>query len=233
MSEKKAMLRNSDFANNPSARLPVCLCLDTSGSMRKDSTSDPIGELNAGIKAFYDIISNNIKARVSAEICIVTFGGKAQMIEDFATIEERPDVPELGADGLTPMGEGVNLALDLLEERKSKYKDEGVDYFQPWLVLITDGAPEGGSEPELQRAIDRITKMVNKNKLTIFPIGVSNADMDVLQRFSPNRRPLKLQESKFEEFFVWLGKSVERTSMSIPGEKVPLDTDGIKDWAEL
>ncbi|MDR2409903.1 MAG: hypothetical protein LBE13_17580, partial [Bacteroidales bacterium] len=139
MAEKNGMFKKSDFANNPTARVPVCLCLDTSGSMRRDSTSDPIGELNAGLKVFYDVINNNIKTKTAAEICIVTFGGKAQMIEDFATVDDRPDVPELGADGSTPMGEGVNLALDLLEERKNMYKDTGVDYFQPWLVLITDG----------------------------------------------------------------------------------------------
>jgi uncharacterized protein YegL len=201
--------------------------------MRKDSTNDPIGELNAGLKVFYAVINNNIKTKLSAEICIVTFGGTEQMIEDFATADERLDAPELEADGLTPMGEGVNLALDLLEKRKSLYKGSGIDYFQPWLILITDGFPEGGLQSELERAMERTTQMVKDNKLTIFPIGVSGADMDILKRFSPKWDPLRLQGLKFEEFFEWLGKSVERTSTSIPGEKVTLDTEGIKGWAEL
>jgi uncharacterized protein YegL len=233
MNQNARMFSKPDFANNPSPRLPVCLCLDTSGSMRKDHLSDPIGELNAGLKVFYETINRNIKTKLSAEICVVTFGGSAQKIEDFATADEQPDAPELEADGLTPMGEGINLALDLLEERKSAYKDAGIDYFQPWLILITDGAPEGGSPVELERAVERTTQMVNGKKLTVFPIGVSGADMDVLKRFSPSRTPLRLQGLKFEEFFEWLGKSVERTSVSIPGEKVDLDIEGIKGWGEI
>lgn len=30
------LLRLEDLVNNPTARVPVCLCLDTSGSMGKD-----------------------------------------------------------------------------------------------------------------------------------------------------------------------------------------------------
>ena len=32
---------------------------------------------------------------------------------------------------MTCMGEGLSLALDLLEKRKAKYKATGVDYYQP------------------------------------------------------------------------------------------------------
>ena len=139
----------------------------------------------------------------------------------------------LNAGGMTPMGEAVNLGLDLLEKRKNEYKSKGVDYYQPWLVLITDGVPNG-NPGELSRAISRTVEMANNRKLSIFPIGIGeDADMDVLARFSPKRGPLKLQGLKFRQFFEWLSQSVSRTSQSIPGESVPLDVDGIKGWAEL
>jgi len=228
MSDNK-IFRKTDFVNNPTTRLPVCLCLDTSGSMK----DEPIRELNAGINTLLEVIKSNTKTKLSAEICIVTFSSEAQLIEEFATVDERPEVSELYADGWTLMGEGVNLALDMLEDRKEMYKKAGIDYFQPWLVLITDGCPEGNDPAELERAIERTNKLIKDKKLTIFPIGVSGADMDVLRQFSPTKKPLKLQGLKFEDFFEWLGKSIERTSISIPGEKVELDTEGIKDWAEL
>lgn len=47
------------------------------------------------------------------------------------------------AEGMTCMGEGLSLALDLLEKRKTKYKATGVDYYQPILVVMSDGLPNG------------------------------------------------------------------------------------------
>lgn len=224
------LLRMEDLVNNPTPRVPVCLCLDVSGSM--DGT--PINELNQGVRLFYDAIKNDEVALYSAEVSIVTFGGMtASCIVDFASLELQPNPPHLSASGMTPMGEAVNMALDLLEQRKNEYKDRGVDYYQPWLVLMTDGEPNGDSG-NLQTAIERTSKLVNSKKLTVFPIGIgSGADMNILAKFSPNRSPLKLQGLKFKEFFAWLSKSVSKTSQSTPGEKVKLDIDGIKGWGEL
>jgi uncharacterized protein YegL len=42
-----------------------------------------------------------------------------------------------------------------------------------------------------------------------------------------------LQGLNFREFFAWLSKSVSKVSQSTPGDKIQLDTDGIKGWAEL
>ena len=227
--DNNLLVRLEDLVNNPTARVPVCLCLDTSGSM----SGMPIDELNEGVRLFYDAIREDETALYSAEVSIVTFGGNAQCIVDFASLEVQPNAPTLSATGMTPMGEAVNMGLDLLEQRKEKYKDRGVDYYQPWLVLMTDGAPNGDSA-ELSRAINRTVELVNQKKLTIFPIGIGpEADMGVLAQFSPKRPPLKLQGLKFREFFAWLSKSVSKISQSTPGESVKLDFEGIKGWGEL
>lgn len=228
--DNNSLVRLEDLVNNPTARVPVCLCLDTSGSM----CGMPIDELNEGVRLFYEAIREDETALYSAEISVVTFGGNAaQCIADFASLEVQPNAPTLTADGMTPMGEAVNMGLDLLEQRKDEYKDRGVDYYQPWLVLMTDGAPNGDSA-ELSRAINRTEDLVNQKKLTVFPIGIgSDADMNVLAQFSPKRPPLKLQGLKFREFFAWLSKSVSKTSQSTPGESVKLDVEGIKGWGEL
>lgn len=227
--DNNLLVRLEDLVNNPTARVPVCLCLDTSGSME----GMPIDELNEGVRLFYEAIREDETALYSAEVSIVTFGGDAQCVVDFASLEVQPNVPMLTANGMTPMGEAVNMSLDLLERRKNEYKDRGVDYYQPWLVLMTDGAPNGDSA-ELSRAINRTVDLINQKKLTVFPVGIgSDADMDVLAQFSPKRSPLKLRGLKLREFFAWLSKSVSKTSQSIPGESVKLDVEGIKGWGEL
>lgn len=220
------LMNENDMVDNPTPRVPVCLCLDTSGSM----SGMPIDELNEGVRLFYEAIQSDEASMYSAEISIVTFGGNAECQVEFSTLESRI-APCFCAEGGTPMGEAVNMALDMLEARKAKYREHGIDYYQPWLVLMTDGEPNG-SDSDMQRAIHRTRKMIYDRKLTIFPIGIGpNADMKVLENFSPNRAPVKLQGLKFREFFEWLSQSVSTTSVSILGESVSLGS--IAGWAQL
>ncbi|MDL0088684.1 vWA domain-containing protein [Campylobacter gastrosuis] len=226
---KQELISLKDLIDNPTPRVPVCLCLDTSGSM----IGDPIMELNEGVKLFYEAIKEDEIALFSADIAIVTFGSNGiRVIRDFAGLSTDDSLPILDANGGTPMAEAVSLALEILDKRKNEYQNKGVDYYQPWLVLMTDGQPD--SLQNLEEPIAKINELINNKKLTIFPIGIGdNVDMNILAKFSPKRPPLKLQGLKFKEFFAWLSQSVSRTSQSTPGESVKLDIDGIKSWGEL
>ena len=227
--EKKTIIRIEDLVNNPTARVPVCLCLDTSASM----AGEAITELNKGIKLFYDAIRKDETAFYSAEISIVTFGTKAKCVTDFSSLQVQTTPPKLKASGKTPMGEAVKLALNMLERRKKEFQERGVDYYQPWLVLMSDGGPNGDKDV-LIKSIKRTAQLVKDNKLTVFPSGIGpDANMKSLGYVSPRGEPLRLQGLKFSEFFSWLSKSVSKTSQSTPGEHVKLDIEGIKGWGEL
>lgn len=213
----------NELADNPTKRVPVCLCLDTSSSMG----GSPIMQLNEGVKLFYEAINNDVVAKQSADVCIVTFGyNGVECRQDFQSIaEDMP--PNFSSGGDTPMGSAVTMALDLLEGRKKEYQDNGVEYFQPWLVLITDGAPTDNYTNAAQRASD----LANNKKLTVFAIGVDGCNLEVLKHFSPKRAPIMLKGLNFPEFFQWLSQSVSITSHSKPGEKIKLpDTSG---WGTL
>ena len=248
-SNNNTILRDEDLVNNPVSRVPICLCLDTSGSMGRavggtrtgekifsdgkmwnvvTGGTSCISEMELGIKQFYEAIREDETAMYSAEIAIVTFDDKAKCVEDFANIERQEAIPKLTAQGSTVISEGVNLALDLLEKRKSEYREKGVDYFQPWLVLMTDGEPNGDREA-LVRAINRTRYYVNTDKLTVFPIGIGEAaDLNTLNEFSPKRQALRLQGLQFRDFFSWLSRSVQQTSRSSPGEDIALDISLLK-----
>lgn len=220
------MVRGQDLVENPTPRVPVVLCLDTSTSMK----GDKITELRRGVNRFYSSLFEDDVARYSAEVGIVTFGnGGVQLLADFGPVESKPDMA-IEAGGVTPMGEAVNMSIQILEKRKQEYKDKGVDYYQPWLVLMTDGMPTY----DIEDAVDRVVRMVNGKVLSVFAVGIGDdADMDTLAQFSPARAPLRLRGLEFEKFFEWLSASVQRVSASTPGQRVPLDTDGIKGWAEI
>ena len=222
------MFNEDDLIENPTPRVPIVLCLDTSASM----SGAPIKELSEGVNLFYKSIYDDEVARYSAEICIVTFGnGGIQKNADFDTVDESPNM-SFSAGGVTPMGGAVSDALDLLEYRKQQYKTRGVDYFQPWLVLMTDGAPTDS----IDKAVKRTVKLESQKRLAVFLIGIgSNADMEVLAKFTanPKRPPLRLRGLEFQKFFEWLSASVQKVSASTPGQEVKLDLEGIKGWGEL
>jgi len=219
------ILSQEDLVDNPTARVPICLVLDVSGSM----AGEPIRELQAGVQMFYEAIREDEVARHAAEISIVTFGSEAKRTVEFMAIG-RQDVPALVAEGTTAMGQGVNLALDLLEVRKEDYKRAGVDYFQPWMVIMTDGEPTD----DISRASQRVRALCESKKLTVFPIAIgAAANLETLGMLSPGRPPLRLKALNFKEFFLWLSRSVSRASQSTPGEKVILDTAGIAAWGQL
>jgi len=213
------ILRQEDLVSNPTTRLPVCLCLDVSYSM----AGDPIRELQKGVKYFFDAIKSDEIARYSVELAIVVFQCDATVILDFANID-RQRIPSLTANGCTSMAKGVNLALDILEQRKKEYSSKGVDYYQPWLVLMSDGAPTDGGD--IPSAVNRVQNLKNNKKLTLFPVGVGNgADINTLKKFSTmkNNMVLKVTSAEyFKEFFEWLSQSVAVASQSVPGDKPTL-----------
>ena len=228
MSPDLMIVRAEDLLLNPTNRVPIALCLDASGSM----DGEPMRELNEGVRLFFEALQADPIARASAEVAIIAFSDQAQAAIDFQGLDRVAGAPEMVCTGgSTNLGAGVNLALDRLETRKQEYQKAGVDYFQPWLVLMTDGQP---TTTEHTQAGPRTCGLEAQGKLVVFPIGIGvGADMATLAMFSKKRSPLRLQGLNFRQFFEWLSKSVVRVSQSRPGEKVNLDLEGIKGWAEL
>lgn len=224
MQEEMLNIRKKELISNPSARVAVCLVLDTSGSM----AGQPIEELNKGVKLFIEAIKNDDIAKYACEVAIVTFGGEVEVYCDFQNIEHL-QFRDLDADGSTPMEEAVLQALELLETRKKEYVEAGVDYYQPWMVIMSDGQPD---YPPKQSSAETY-KMASNKKLSCFQLGIGDgADMQTLAKFSP-RKPLRLKGLNFEGFFEWLSKSIQVVSQSTVGDEIKLDTSGIDDWATL
>lgn len=217
MNYNKMLAGLRDLVDNPTPRVPVALCLDISGSM----AGQAITELNAGLAQFLQELQEDPLTSCAAEMAVVTFGSGATCVADFQTVAQ-VQVPPLSAGGATYMGEGLNLALELLETRKKQYKKTGVDYYQPILVVMSDGCPNG--DPRVyQQARQRIQELTQKRCLTVVAVGMGNeADMEELQRIG-NRKAVKLHGLQFREFFAWLSQSVCAVSASTPEEQPQLD----------
>lgn len=205
---------------------PRCACvlvLDVSTSM---SIQNRIGHLNKGLQQFATELSNDPLASKRVEVAIVTFGQSVNVAMDFTQAREfRP--PTLSANGHTPMGEAVCKATELLETRKSVYKNSGIDYYRPWIFLITDGAPTDTGTPHWPLAVSQVADgdddTRGKKKFSFFAVGVDGTDFTYLRTLSV-REPLELTGLKFVELFSWLSKSMQSISGSTTGEQVDLES---------
>jgi uncharacterized protein YegL len=203
-----------DLVSNPEPRCPCLLLLDTSGSM----SGAPIAELNAGLQAFKHALQSDELAMQRVELAVITFGGLVETHAEFHT-SGGFEPPQLHASGDTPMGAAITQGLDLLEARKSVYKQAGISHFRPWVFLITDGGPTDSWHLAAQRA----RAGEQRKSFAFFGVGVSGADMATLARIcAPERPPLRLQGLQFRELFQWLSNSLGGVAKSRPGEAVAL-----------
>lgn len=199
------LIEASDLIDNPSPRCPCLVVLDTSGSMQ----GRPIAELNEGLQQFISELQRDEVAACSVELAVITAGSRVEQALPFTTALQLEGCSPFTASGSTPLGEAVMRGLDLLEQRKAEYRRNGVAYYQPWLVMISDGAPSD----EWQAAAYRARGLAEQGKLVSLMVGVNEANMQVLGQFS-SRPALKLQGLNFSAFFQWLSASMSRVSAS-------------------
>ena len=208
-----SLIEAVEFAENQEPRCPCVLLLDTSESMK----GQPIDSMNEGLRAFRTDILEDPVAPKRIEVAVVTFDTTVRLVQDFVTVD-RFEPPLLTAQGITHTGAAVNTALDLIQERKNRYKEAGIPYYRPWVLMITDGDPQGELFLFVQDAARRIKKDVGEHRLVFYTVATENAQTYQLFRmgFSPI---LKLDGLKFNELFVWLSRSMQAVSSEKTGGK--------------
>ena len=242
--EQLAAMR--EFGNNANARLPVLFLLDASSSMNgivrgdnqhilRQEYSDGINwnivtgdnivtrmdELNVGLQRFVSDILADPLAKLAADVAVMTFARTVATVKEFGPIRESDTGLKISTsqEDETLLGEAVELALTELDSRKRTYRAHGVEFYQPWLIVMTDGVPTSTRHRELQ---ERLKELSASRKLSVFVFGIGRADLSEISCISPVRPPMQINEQKFPELFAWLSRSVHTVSMSVPGEGVSL-----------
>ena len=132
------------------------------------------------------------------------------------------------------MGEAVVTSLKLLENRKAEYRQNGIQFYRPWVFLLTDGGPTDVRSQFWGEAKTMIKTGEEQKKFSFFAVGVEGADMERLAELSPHRAPLKLKGLRFRDLFQWLSNSQQSVSKSKPGDAVPLTNPAAPTgWAEV
>lgn len=172
-------------------KIPICLVLDTSGSMTKGNN---IRTLNENLQGFLDFVRSNSKSRRIADISIVVMGGGVEVFTEYQSIDNINFEKPFEAHGSTPMGEAMNIALDLLLDRREFYRNNEIEHYKPIILLMSDGFPTD----QYQDAARRTSEMVLNKEIKLYPVGIGDEfDARMMREFSPVITP-KVIHSKDE-----------------------------------
>lgn len=237
---REYLLEEDALSSNQEPRIPVILCLDCSYSMLQKGRLDRALQ---GLKQFCEDVCKDEISRDAMELCLISYGGtEAKIIQDFATVDQilAHGLPELKALGATPLTDAVLTAMDALEARRERYRDNGVTCYRPWLILIgdDDDSDNAGLSYEDRRELtavrDLLLRETDAKHLKVMCVTVGDVARMVnspLRRLSPDQQVFSLRGLNFQRFFMWLSRSIEKTSQSLGGEEVFYEAEA--DWGDL
>jgi uncharacterized protein YegL len=214
----QAVIPDVALVDNTEQRTPLVLVLDCSGSMQGEA----MDQLNDGLRLLEQELKADAIAAKRVRVLVVLFGGMDAVEMPFAWQDAMDfTAPLLEANGTTPTGQAVDVALAKIEEEKLGFRAAGVAYTRPWLFLMSDGQPTD----EYEGAAERCRQAEAANKVAVFPIAVGGQALPAtLGKFSSKGETAvkRLDGLKFRELFLWLSASMKVVSQSKPGGQVQL-----------
>lgn len=209
------------------------------GYMEPIKPNDPrvktkMDKLSEGLGAFYQAIKEDDMACDSCVSEIVTFKDTPSLFEQFDNVDDKrvPKFPR--PSGNTNMTKALEMALDTLDKQKALYKQNCMPYFQPWLVVFTDGQPSD----DITRITNELIKRQKNKRLIVYICPLAKEDdkaaMDKLKKLVYARADGGQSEfipcddpKRIREFFAFLARSV---SVVANDETMPSFFDDISDW---
>jgi uncharacterized protein YegL len=189
-------------------------------STKTSSGKTRIQLLNEGLQEFEKALKSDSTALTRVQVSIVLVGGpnsKAELLMDWTDLKE---------GGNTPLAEGLEIGLDLVETSKVNLRQNGISYTRPWMFVMSDGEPTS-DRAIWKKAAENCKRAINDKKLMIFPIGIDSASGNAQKLNEISDKPcLNMEGTKFNEFFVWLSDSLSAVTRSRPGDTIELpETD--------
>tara|TARA_Y100001980_G_C14552398_1_gene336580 strand:- start:1298 stop:2098 length:801 start_codon:yes stop_codon:yes gene_type:complete len=233
MSNIKKLDQKEMMEMNPVTRVACCMVLDVSYSMN----GKPIEELEKGFKVFIEQASKDPKTKDTIQLAIVTVGHKdfsgltpedsrnpkdgVKQIFDFNQEWKGMDCPNFELGGFTALGEGVELALDLVSKQKELQRKTAGGYNQPWILLMTDGKPydhpsriekfgkymgvdDDGNKIKnsINDIAEKTSELVKNRKINVIPVVTGpEADSDIVRVFNNGGKVLRIKNLDFKAFF--------------------------------
>ncbi len=185
-----------------------CLCvlvLDTSGSM---NANNAIAELNDYLKRFKEVIMQDSVTRDRLEVGIITFDSAVKVIQQSDKLT-KIEMPRLRAQGCSLLVPALDKAQWLIKKRIDYYRIQGICYYRPWIICITDGDPYPCGQ-DIASIASKIKSDVDNKHYIFVIIGIGDMQNSVLSTLETKQMPalrIPINKIQFEEFFTFLSQS--------------------------
>ena len=196
--------------------LPIIVLADTSGSMEG---ADKIGALNAALKDMVDSLAKESRLRADIHVGIVAFGGMVTKHLPLTSVQTILTLPELKADGATPMGEAFTLVHSWLED-KNLIPSRA---YRPVIILLSDGQPTDNWEEPFKHLC--ASERAQKATRLAMAIGADADEVMLKQFINDKEAPLFYAHNArdIHRFFRAVTMSVStRSNSQNPNQVLPI-----------
>lgn len=200
---------NSIDNENRQRRVLFAACFDASRSTR----GEPNRQINERIPLLFGMLKEDSLLRISLDALLMTFGDTPEVVQDWTDVVSCSP-PKIVADGGTPMGECVSLAISRLVGRECQYRQEGIPTFRSKLLfVIGDGAPT--DPPDVWNEAVRTAR---SSGISIFAFSTDSSDKALSKFKELTDRVWLLKDGNFEPAFDFIHKSLQTLSTSNPNQ---------------
>ena len=222
------MMKESKQRYNSARRLPIVFCLDVSPSMgwKTAGRRSSIELLTAAVNSFIAELKQDTTTCAAAEVAFITFSSDVLLNTDFVCVADiGPQKFVALKKGGTYISKAVLCAIDKIENRRQELVNAEINYFAPFLILVTDGDPDeiDKAVPSYNEALAAVKKHcdshVGASEIIVpFIIGVGDhVDSRTLtsyaEGFTKGYFPIKGDSinAKFSKVFKLIGNSTNKS----------------------
>ncbi len=194
-------ISNEDRSRNSGFRLPVCLAIDTSGSM---VATEGIN-VEKGLKIFFETILTEPEMAQYIDLTIVTFGTYVEVVRPFESMGKFSKVPDrIKIGGITSLGESIEQSVKLIRRYIGAGRNRGDIHLSPRLVIISDGV----ATDNFRKAKSDLCQLVEEEEISVEPIVVGDASVSGFSRMSKQRNTYHINPEEYVGFYGRLAQSI-------------------------
>ncbi len=194
-------ISNEDRSRNSRFRLPVCLAIDTSGSMVATKGINT----EVGLKIFFETISMKPEVAKYIDLSIVTFGTYVEVVRPFESMEDFSTTPDrIRTGGITSLGEGIERSSELIQRYIVTGRNRGDIHLTPRLIIVSDGV----ATDNLRKAKSDLHQLVKEEYILVEPIAVGDASVSEFFHLGKQRDMCRITPEEYIDFYRRLAESL-------------------------